>query len=183
MSDPAAPDNAARGSGLGIALVALGLAAGAAALGIGGWGEGAWGPRTVPLLAATTLAAAGVAVATASTRRGSTRHGTTAHPPAAVEGEAPDGASPDSPSAAPAAALRLLGLAVLYVLAIDRVGYLLATALAAPAAFWLFGARRPVTLLLVATVLPLALHVAFFRLLGVFPPFGQWFDLLDVVPL
>ena len=175
MSDPGIHSSPARG--LGFVLVAAGLVAGGAALGIGGWGEGAWGPRTVPLLAAATLVASGAAIAVASVR-----HGTTALPPIAVEGEVPDGASPDSPMRE-VAVLWLLGIAVLYVLAIDRIGYLLATALAAPVAFWLFGTRRPLTLALAATVVPLALHLAFFRLLGVFPPFGRWFDMLDVVPL
>ena len=170
MSDPGIQAPPARG--LGFVLVAAGLVAGGAALGIGGWG-----PRIVPLLAAASLVASGAAIAGASPRRG-----TTAPPPIMVEGEVPDGASPDSPTRE-AAVLWLLGLAVLYVLAIDRVGYLLATALAAPIAFWLFGTRRPLSLLVAATLVPLALHVAFFRLLGVFPPFGQWFDLLDHVPL
>ena len=158
--------------GLGLSLVALGFAAGAAALTIGGWGEGAWGPRTVPLLAAATLALAGVAVALAPS---------TVEPPRAVEGVVAPSSSPKDEGEARVALL--LGLAVLYVLAIDRVGYIAATALASPVVFRLFGARRPLTLVLAAIVLPLALHVAFFRLLGVFPPLGSWFDLLDHVPL
>ena len=175
MSDPGIDASPARGPGY--VMVAVGLAAGGAALGIGGWDAHEWGPRTVPLLAAATLVASGVAIAGASAR-----HGTTAPPPVAVEGEVPDGTSPDVPTH-DTAVLWLLGIAVLYVLAIDRIGYLLATGLAAPVAFWLFGARRPLTLVFAATLVPLALHVAFFRLLGVFPPLGTWFDLLDHVPL
>ena len=168
MSEPNASMPTSRP--LAFALVALGLAAGGAALLIGGWSGGSWGPRTVPLLAAATLALAGVAVARAPSA---------ATPPPAVEGEPVAGTAP----AGERSVLLLLGLAVLYVLLIDRIGYLAATALAAPAAFWLFGARRPLTLLLAATIVPFALHVAFFRLLGVFPPYGRWFDMLDVVPL
>ena len=171
MSDPTPR---ARGSRpLGLALIAAGLAAGGAALAIGGWGASAWGPRTVPLAAAATLAAAGAAVAVGPFRPA-------AHPPTAVEGEAPDGASPASGDGA---TLWLLALGVLYALLIERIGYLAATALAAPGAFWLFGARRPLPLLLAATLAPLALHATFFRLLGVFPPLGAWFDALDHLPL
>ncbi|MGR3539817.1 MAG: tripartite tricarboxylate transporter TctB family protein [Hasllibacter sp.] len=141
---------------LGLALIGAGLLAGGAALTIGGPGE--WGPRVVPLLAAATLALSGAAVAAS------------ARPPRAGA----DGTG---------RAVLLLGLAVLYVPAIDRVGYLVATALAAPAAFALFGVRGPARLALAATLVPLALHLAFFRLLGVFPPLGAWFDLLDRIPL
>ncbi|MBM2576283.1 tripartite tricarboxylate transporter TctB family protein [Jannaschia sp. Os4] len=143
---------------VGLALVAAGVAGGLAALSIGGWTGGEWGPRTVPLLAAATLALAGVAIAASPAAR----------PPRAA-GEA--------------RVVLLLALAVLYVLGIDRIGYLLATGLAAPAAFALFGVRKPLRLVATAVAVPLALHLAFFRLLGVFPPLGSWFDLLDWVPL
>ena len=146
---------------LGLALTSLGALAGAAALAIG---DG-WGPRTVPLLAAATMAAAGVALMRA--------------PAAPAPARTP--ADPDAPPGRPVA--WLMALAVLYVLGIDRVGYLAATALAAPATFALFGMRRPLPLLAAATVVPLALHLVFFRVLGVFPPLGAWFDLLDWVPL
>ena len=163
---------------LGLVLVALGALAGASALLIGPWGSasgGAWGPRTVPLLAAATLALSGVAIARAHPSPSA------AHPPRAVEGNpvVPEG---DGATAERGVAM-LLGLAVLYVLLIDRIGYLLATALAAPAAFWLFGVRRPLRLLVAALAVPLALHVVFFRMLGVFPPLGAWFDPLDHLPL
>ena len=169
MSDRSPPTPSSHA--LGVALALLGLAAAGAALSIGGWGEGNWGPRTVPLLAAATLVAAGLATARAPS---------IARPPLAVEGEPvpPRGGAADEATVA-----WLLALAVGYVLLIDRVGYLVATALVAPAAFWLFGARRPLVLLAASTLVPLALHVVFFRLLGVFPPLGAWFDALDHVPL
>ena len=153
---------------LGLALATLGVGTCVAALSIGGWGTNAWGPRTVPLLASLTLIAGGAAIAFSPSA---------AAPPSTVEGET----SSDDPGGLRVA--MLLGLAVLYVLGIDRIGYLVATALAAPLAFWLFGARRTLTLVLAATLLPLVLHLAFFRLLGVFPPLGSWFDLLDYLPL
>ena len=152
----------------GLAVAALGAAFAAAALFIGG-ADGAAGPRAVPLLAAATLVAAGAALAFG-------RSGTASSIVSTEEAGVVDGG--DGRRAA-----MLLALAVLYVLAIERVGYLAATALAAPAAFALFGVRRPATLLAVAVVVPLALHALFFRLLGVFPPLGAWFDVLDVVPL
>ena len=152
---------------LGLALAALGVGACVAALSIGGWGADAWGPRTVPLLAALTLVAAGTAIAFPSA----------AAPPGAAEGKAPS----HDPGGVRVA--MLLGLAVLYVLAIDRVGYLVATTLAAPTAFALFGVRRPAVLVAAALLVPLALHLVFFRVLGVFPPLGRWFDLVDHLPL
>ena len=145
---------------LGLALILLGALAGGAALLIGDQ----WGPRTVPLLAAGTMAAAGLALLRAA-------------PAGPARADAPFDDAPVGPVAL------LLALAVLYVLGIDRVGYLVATALAAPAAFALFGMRRPLPLAVAALAAPLLLHLAFFRVLGVFPPLGAWFDLLDWVPL
>ena len=167
MADPAARP-------VGLALAALGIGGGVAALSIGGWGGGAWGARTVPLLASFTLVAGGAAIAFTPSPSPSA-----AAPPSAGEGE-------PVPGARDGAELRvawLLALAVMYVLAIERLGYLLATTLASPAAFALFGARRPGPLALAAVLVPLALHLVFFRVLGVFPPLGRWFDLLDHLPL
>ena len=144
---------------VGLALATAGLATAGLSLGLGSGMGDAWGPRMVPLLAASALTAAGLADA--------------AWPHPAVV--------PDAAGAGRVALL--LGLAVLYVAAIDRVGYLLSTALAAPAALTLFGQRRIPVLVAAAIGLPVALHLVFFRLLGVFPPWGVWFDLLDVVPL
>ena len=155
---------------VGVTLVALGAGAGIAALSIGDWGGGAWGARTVPLLASFTMIVSGAAI---------TFSPSTTRPPSVAEG-AP------LPHASRYDGVRvtwLLSLAVVYVLAIERVGYVLATAVAAPAAFALFGVRGPLALALSALVVPLALHLVFFRVLGVFPPLGSWFDLLDHLPL
>ena len=168
------PESTASPRPLGLVLVAIGLLSGGAALSIGGWGEGAWGPRTVPLLAALALVLSGASV-TLSPSADSSRP---------VEGEPPLAGTPDrAPASGEWRVPALLALAVLYVLGVDRAGYLVATAFAAPATFWLFEARRPLALVLAALLVPLALHLAFFRVLGVFPPLGRWFDLLDHVPL
>ena len=188
-------DVRALGLALGLALAALGLGAAVAALSIGGWGADAWGPRTVPLLAALALLLSGLAVARVRPAPPSPSPSpTAARPPRAVVGEPPAADGPDGAAGTMTGergnergnergVALLLGLAVLYVLGIDRVGYLVATALAAPAAFALFGVRRPLPLLAAAVVVPLALYLAFFRVLGVFPPLGAWFDLTDHLPL
>ncbi|MFK7793059.1 MAG: tripartite tricarboxylate transporter TctB family protein [Devosiaceae bacterium] len=75
----------------------------------------------------------------------------------------------------------LLSLAVGYIWLISKVGYLFSTAFAAPLALWIFGIRRPVALLLAAVICPAVYHLIFFELLGVFPPYGQWIDLLDIL--
>ncbi len=74
----------------------------------------------------------------------------------------------------------LLALAVAYVWVMAQFGYLISTALAAPLALWIFGVRNVIGLLAAAVLCPAAYHLIFFELLGVFPPFGRWFDLLDV---
>ena len=75
--------------------------------------------------------------------------------------------------------LGLIAVAVLYYAAINRFGYELPTAVAAPLALWLFGMRRPVGLGLAAVLCPAAFHLIFFQGLGVFPPYGEVFDLMD----
>ena len=70
---------------------------------------------------------------------------------------------------------------VLYVILISKLGYLVATALAAPSVLFLFGLRNPLGLLAAAVLSPAAYHLIFFELLGVFPPYGEWFDLLDIL--
>lgn len=90
------------------------------------------------------------------------------------------GTVPESKPAAPSVWL-LLGLALGYVWLIGKIGYLFSTALVAPITLWIFGIRRPSALLLAAIVCPAVYHLIFFELLGVFPPYGQWIDLLDIL--
>ena len=80
-----------------------------------------------------------------------------------------------------ASVLGLLALALVYVMAITQLGYLIATGVAAPFAMFLFGIRRPLGLLLAAILCPVIFHLIFFVGLGVYPPYGNWFDLLDVL--
>lgn len=77
--------------------------------------------------------------------------------------------------------LALLVLVFGYIWLIGKVGYLLSTAVAAPLALWLFGIRKPTGLLLATILAPLSYHIIFFKLLGIFPPYGSWFDLLDLL--
>ncbi|MEO9629447.1 MAG: tripartite tricarboxylate transporter TctB family protein [Paracoccaceae bacterium] len=81
----------------------------------------------------------------------------------------------------PMSILSLLALAILYVWLITKLGYLIGTGLIAPLVMWLFGIRNPFALLAAAILCPGLYHYIFFELLGVFPPYGEWFDLLDVL--
>lgn len=74
----------------------------------------------------------------------------------------------------------VLALSLLYVWIIGKLGYLISTALVAPAILMLFGIRNPLGLLIAAIVCPAVYHAVFFIGLGVFPPYGEWFDLLDL---
>ena len=78
--------------------------------------------------------------------------------------------------------LLMVVLSLLYVWMIARFGYLLSTSAAAVAALMVFGIRKPLGLVVAAILCPIVYHVIFFELLGVFPPFGLWFDLLDWLP-
>ena len=73
-----------------------------------------------------------------------------------------------------------LALSLFYVWIISKLGYLISTALVAPAILLLFGIRSPLGLLIAAIVCPAVYHAIFFMGLGVFPPYGEWFDLLDI---
>ncbi len=75
----------------------------------------------------------------------------------------------------------LLVVALFYVWAIGVAGYLIATAIAAPLAMLLFGIRDWRALVATAILCPAIYHLIFFEGLGVFPPLGRWFDLLDVI--
>ena len=145
---------------IGLPVATAGLLAAAAALTIGP-GSGEWGARTVPLLGAGAMIASGLAIAR--------------------ERGAPVGEARERRDEAKALWLVLIG--ALCILMMPRIGYLLATALATPPVFMLFGSRSRMTLALATVLVPLALHVFFFRILGVFPPFGRWVDLADYLPV
>ncbi|NJM81121.1 MAG: tripartite tricarboxylate transporter TctB family protein [Tabrizicola sp.] len=144
---------------VGGGLALLGLAAAASALFIPLGPGGDWGARLFPLMAAGTMAFAGLAEARRTAERS---------------------LMPGAP-VIPVVLLALL--ATLYVWLMGRVGFLISTAAIVPPTLWLFGIRRPLPLAIAALAVPLALHLAFFRALGVFPPSGQWFDLLDLSPV
>lgn len=86
-----------------------------------------------------------------------------------------------SPASNLAPVLGLLALSVAYLWLITYFGYLIGTAAAAALAMRLFGMRNPLWLLVAAVLCPAIYHLIFFELLGVFPPLGKWFDLLDVI--
>ena len=142
-------------------LVGLGLVFAAASLAIDLGPQGGWGARVFPLIGSVALIALGVPELVQA--RGSA-------PRLPVDADAPREL---------AAVAALLALSVAYVWAMARFGYLIPTALVAPAAMRLFGVRRPVWLLVAALAAPAAYDLIFFRALGVFPPLGDWFDLTD----
>ncbi|MBO9452301.1 tripartite tricarboxylate transporter TctB family protein [Tropicibacter sp. R16_0] len=81
-----------------------------------------------------------------------------------------------------AATFEIIGLfliALIYQQSFRWFGYLLPTAIVAPIVLYMFGVRNWIGLALSVVICPLVFHVIFFELLGVFPPFGEVFDLLD----
>ena len=154
----------ASGRMVGGGLVLLGLAAAASAMAIDLDPSGGWGARLFPLIGSAAILAAGLAELAAA-------------------GRIPAPASSDHAPSDLRAVAAMVALALAYVWIMGHLGYLISTALAAPLALALFGIRRPAALLAGAVLAPLAYHLVFFRALGVFPPMGDWFDLLDVVAL
>ena len=75
----------------------------------------------------------------------------------------------------------LVVLALVYHQAIVKFGYLIPTAITAPIVLVLFGIRSPVGLIVSAILCPIVFHLIFFKLLGVFPPYGEIFDVLDLI--
>ena len=142
---------------VGVALILLGLGATVTSLGISLDQYGRWGARFFPLAGSLALVVLGVAelVGAASGPSLDRRH---------VPGIA-----------------ALLGLSIAYIWTMSAFGYLLSTAIAAPLALWVFGVRSWAGLAAAALLCPLAYHLIFFELLGVFPPLGRWFDLLDLL--
>ena len=96
-----------------------------------------------------------------------------------LKGRREAGTSPAVRTLAEVGGLSFLSFA--YWWAIGAVGYLLATAMAAPLALAAFDVRRPLVLGLAALLCPLVYHLVFFEALGVFPPYGAYFDLLDLL--
>ena len=153
MSPQAAP--AARG--VGVALILIGIGATVTSLSIDLDQYGRWGARYFPLGGSITLVVLGL-----------------------LELRGAKVSAPTDRRHLPAiGALLILSLA--YIWSISAFGYLVSTALAAPAALWIFGVRNPIGLLAAGVLCPAIYHGIFFVALGVFPPLGQYFDLLDVI--
>lgn len=80
------------------------------------------------------------------------------------------------------ATLQIIGLfiiALIYQQSFRWFGYLLPTAIAAPIVLYFFGVRNWIGLAVSVVLCPLIFHLIFFILLGVFPPYGEVFDLLN----
>lgn len=131
-----------------------------------------WGPRAFPVLASIGVVLAGSLVLISGLKAGK----------ASSSCSAPRGSA--HPGAQHGAVVSVLGLIVLasgYVWLLDKIGYLLATALVTPAAFYLFGVRNPLALLIVTALCPLTYQIIFFELLRVYPPRGEWIDVVDLM--
>lgn len=75
--------------------------------------------------------------------------------------------------------LILFAVALLYQQSFRWFGYVLPSAVVAPVVLNIFGIRNRIGLAASVVICPLIFHVIFFELLGVFPPYGEVFDLLD----
>lgn len=145
----------------GVVIALIGLAATAGALAIPGPGRGDTWAGFLPLTAGLFLSAAGLRLVLAPiiASRSDTRA--------------------EAGRSQMAGTLRVLGLfvvALCYIWAIGAFGYEFPTAAMAPFALWLFGLRSPLGLVASAILAPAMLHILFFRLLGVFPPFPTVLD-------
>lgn len=147
---------------VGAGLVAIGGLAALGGFAIAPDYDGSTTARIFPLLTALALAVTGGLMLRPGTRTA----------PRALPGSGEAGerqASLRGPFA-------ILGVTVGYLWLIGKIGYLLSTALAAPAALWFFGVRAPLGLLASAVLCPLVYHLIFFEALGTFPPYGAWVD-------
>ncbi|WP_081894694.1 tripartite tricarboxylate transporter TctB family protein [Ruegeria halocynthiae] len=91
-------------------------------------------------------------------------------------------AGPAPTSSDSAVTLQIVGLfiiALIYQQSFRWFGYLLPTAIVAPIVLYIFGVRSWIGLAVSMVICPLVFHVIFFVLLGVFPPYGEVFDLLS----
>jgi len=145
---------------VGGVLVLFGGVAIAASLGLEAGPQGGVGPRLFPLAVSAVLVAIGLAELRLA-------HAGSGMPVPAIPGIR--------------GVATLLALTAAYVVAIGQVGYLPSTAVMAPAAFAIFGIRRPAALVAAALLCPTLFHLLFFELLGIFPPYGARFDLLDIL--
>ena len=75
--------------------------------------------------------------------------------------------------------LVLFAIALFYQQSFRWFGYILPTAIVAPVVLYIFGVRSWIGLAVSVVACPLIFHIIFFELLGVFPPYGEVFDLLD----
>lgn len=149
---------------IGMGLAVLGLAAIGASMSIPIDSDGSWGARIFPLFAAVALIIIGV-IEALKTR------------PVRIQAEQAESfLKVQIPQI-----LTLLLLALVYFWLIGKFGYLISTGIAAVLALMLFGVRNPIGLAAAAVLCPLVYHLLFFVLLGVYPPFGEWFDLLDII--
>ncbi len=148
---------------IGGLMAAFGLAAIVASLAINPDPDGSWGARIFPLVGSSALLVLGIL-------------------------ECVKGLSSPAPTSTPkgegsffSRIFSLLALSLAYVWLIGKVGYLISTGLAAVGVLMIFGIRNPIGLLVAAVVCPAIYHIIFFVLLGVFPPYGEWFDPLDII--
>lgn len=145
---------------VGLALALVGAVAMIASFDIKPDPDGGWGARIFPLFGAGILFGLGLIEAFGGMR---------------------DVSQTASPARNILPVLVLLAVALAYVWLIGRVGYLLSTGIVAPLVLVIFGSRSPLVLVAAAVLCPAAYHLIFFIGLGVFPPYGAWFDLLDVI--
>lgn len=93
--------------------------------------------------------------------------------------QAEDVATASSDNGATAQIVVLFIIALVYQQSFRWFGYLLPTAIVAPIVLYLFNVRSWIGLAVSAVICPLIFHLIFFVLLGVFPPYGEVFDLLS----
>lgn len=154
-----------RGTGEGIVIVVIGVAAIWGASMVPPPPEGETWAGVLPMMAAVFLTLAGTSMAWLGSRKAAEKSGHQIAFP-----------SLDHRSLN---VLILIVLAVLYHQAIIRFGYELPTAAVGPLVLWLFGVRNKAGLLISILLYPVIFHLLFFKMLGVFPPLGTVFDLLE----
>ena len=90
-----------------------------------------------------------------------------------------DVATTKSDNGATVQIIALFIIALIYQHSFRWFGYLLPTAIVAPIVLYMFGVRSWIGLAISVVICPLVFHLIFFVLLGVFPPYGEMFDLLN----